>query len=173
MSVTNLLFLGMLCTSYGDRRTTFPKISTLILSCARLSSTLPNYLTLCLCQFYAGRNTPVSTLLCSTAFFVKNNLSYTTYRNTGNFHCKNTIYLSDKVEKRKEDSKQNIKITEDLQILKTKIYALNYLTLKRAAVKTGLTWAIRDYQGKPAPILSETALYQHAYFSLCSWVYCT
>ena len=52
------------------------------------------YLTLYLCQFYPGQNAPISTSLCSAVFFVKNNLPYTTYRNTGNFHCKNTIYLS-------------------------------------------------------------------------------
>ena len=69
------------------------KISTLILSCTRLSPTLYNYLTSCLCQFYLGRNALVSTSLCSGCFFVKGNLSYATYRNTGNFHCKNTIYL--------------------------------------------------------------------------------
>ena len=88
MSVTNPLFLGMFCT-YADRRT-FSKMSTVVLSCARLSPALCDYLTQWLCQFYPGWNiwTLFSSFLCGKTTF------YTTYRNTGNFYCKNTIYLS-------------------------------------------------------------------------------
>jgi len=84
VSVTNPLFLGVFCTFYGARRTIFSTICPVVLSCIGLSPALCNYPTsYCLCQFHSGRNAPVSTLLCSAAFFV-----------TGNFHCKNTIYLS-------------------------------------------------------------------------------
>ena len=65
------------------RRTMLSKISALLLSCSRLFPTLCNFLTSCLCQLYPGWNAPVSTSLSSAAFVV-----------TGNFHCKNTIYLS-------------------------------------------------------------------------------
>ena len=88
MSVTNPLFSGLFCTLYGDRRAVFPKISTLF--CPGLGSPLPYIM----CQVYPGLNASVSTLLCSAASLVKNNLSYTTYGNTGNFHSKNTTYLS-------------------------------------------------------------------------------
>ena len=84
MSVTNPLFLGVFCTLYGARRTILSTICPLVLSSTGLSPAVCNYLAqCCLCQFHSGRNAPVSTLLCSAAFFV-----------TGNFHCKNTIYLS-------------------------------------------------------------------------------
>ena len=74
----------MFCIFYGNRRTILSTICPLVLSCTGLSPALCNYLAQCyLCQFHSGWNAPVSTLLCSAAFFV-----------TGNFHCKNTIYLS-------------------------------------------------------------------------------
>ena len=84
MSVTNPLFLGVFCTFYGTRRIILSTICPVVLSCTGLSPALCNYLAqCCLCQFYSGRNAAVSTVLCSAAFFV-----------IGNFHCKNTIYLS-------------------------------------------------------------------------------
>ena len=84
MSVTNPLFLGVFCTLYGARRTILSTVCPLVLSSTGLSPALCNYLAqCCLCQFYSGWNAAVSTVLCSAAFFV-----------TGNFHCKNTIYLS-------------------------------------------------------------------------------
>ena len=84
MSVTNPLFLGVFCTFYLTRRTIISTVCPLVLSCTGLSPALCNYLAqCCLCQFYSGWNAAVSTVLCSAAFFV-----------TGNFHCKNTIYLS-------------------------------------------------------------------------------
>ena len=78
------MFLGVFCIFYGNRRTIFSTVCPLVLSCTGLSPALCNYLAkYCLCQFHSGRNAAVSTVLCSAAFFV-----------TGNFHCKNTIYLS-------------------------------------------------------------------------------
>lgn len=76
---------------YGDRRTVFSTICVLVLSRTRLSPTLYNYLVpvpILLRSEYLSLNfTPVT-------FFVRGNLSYATYTDTGNFHGKNTIYLS-------------------------------------------------------------------------------
>lgn len=79
MPVSNPLLLATFFTFYGNRRTVFSKVITLILFCTKLSPTLYNYLTQYLCPFYLGHNTSVSTLLCFGAFFVKDTFSCEIY----------------------------------------------------------------------------------------------